>query len=88
VYPAAVEAMSAVADKLRASPGPYLLGPNPSSLDALLFGHLAFYKHSAIAAPTLRDKVSRVERGASVLTMLRQATGARVPGFWVEETGI
>lgn len=59
VYPAAVEALSAVADKLRASSGPYLLGPKPSSLDAMLFGHLAFYKHSAIAAPTLRDKVRR-----------------------------
>jgi glutathione S-transferase len=71
VYPAAVEALSAVADKLRASSGPYLLGPKPSSLDALLFGHLAFYKHSAIAAPTLRDKVRR--DGVSGCTFSQQA---------------
>jgi glutathione S-transferase len=52
-----VEVLSAVADRLRASPGRFFFGDRPSSLDALLFGHLAFYRHSPVAAPVLRDKV-------------------------------
>jgi glutathione S-transferase len=57
-YQGAVEVLSAVADRLRASPGRFFFGERPSSLDALLFGHLAFYRHSPVAAPVLRDKVS------------------------------
>uniref|UniRef100_A0A383WGR9 Metaxin n=2 Tax=Tetradesmus obliquus TaxID=3088 RepID=A0A383WGR9_TETOB len=56
-YQGAVEVLSAVADRLRASPGRFFFGDRPSSLDALLFGHLAFYRHSPVAAPVLRDKV-------------------------------
>jgi metaxin len=52
--------LSAVADRLRASPGRFFFGERPSSLDALLFGHLAFYRHSPVAAPVLRDKVSQL----------------------------
>jgi hypothetical protein len=52
-----VQALAAVADVLRASPGRWFFGDKPCSLDALLFGHLAFYKHSPVAAPVLRDKV-------------------------------
>lgn len=59
-YQGAVEVLSAVADRLRASPGRFFFGDRPSSLDALLFGHLAFYRHSPVAAPVLRDKVGRL----------------------------
>lgn len=52
-----MQALAAVADVLRASPGRWFFGDKPCSLDALLFGHLAFYKHSPVAAPVLRDKV-------------------------------
>jgi hypothetical protein len=57
-YQGAVEVLAALADKLRASPGRFFFGAQPCSLDALLFGHLAFYRHSPVAAPVLRDKVS------------------------------
>jgi hypothetical protein len=56
-YQGAVQALGACADRLRSSPGRFFFGDKPSSLDALLFGHLAFYKHSPVAAPVLRDKV-------------------------------
>lgn len=46
-----------MADRLRASTGRFFFGDRPSSLDALLFGHLAFYRHSPVAAPVLREKV-------------------------------
>eukprot|EP00878_Enallax_costatus_P028286 GHUV01030539.1.p1 GENE.GHUV01030539.1~~GHUV01030539.1.p1 ORF type:complete len:224 (+),score=65.80 GHUV01030539.1:458-1129(+) len=59
-YQDAVEVLSAVADRLRASPGRFFFGDRPSSLDALLFGHLAFYRHSPVAAPVLRDKVDKL----------------------------
>lgn len=56
-YQDTVQALSAVSDRLRASSGRFFFGDRPSSLDALLFGHMAFYKHSPVAAPVLRDKV-------------------------------
>jgi hypothetical protein len=57
VYGDALEALDACADKLRSSPGTYLGGAKPSSADAFLFGHLAFYLHSPVAAPVLKSKV-------------------------------
>jgi glutathione S-transferase len=56
-YPAAADALAVLADRLRSSSGHFFFGSKPSSVDALLFGHLAFYKHSPIAAPTLQQKV-------------------------------
>eukprot|EP00877_Chromochloris_zofingiensis_P010751 jgi/Chrzof1/592/Cz01g21160.t1 len=56
-YQDAVETLAAIANRLRASTGPFFFGNAPSSVDALLFGHLAFYRHSPIAAPILREKV-------------------------------
>jgi hypothetical protein len=56
-YQGAVQTLGAVADRLRASSGRFFFGDKPTSLDAVLFGHLAFYKHSPVAAPVLRDKV-------------------------------
>eukprot|EP00775_Hariotina_reticulata_P011273 gene11272-11423_t len=58
-YQEAVEVLAAVADRLRASSGRFFFGNAPSSLDALLFGHLAFYRHSPVAAPILREKVDQ-----------------------------
>jgi hypothetical protein len=57
VYSEACEVLSAVADKLRTSEGRYMFGSKPSSLDALLFGHLVFYRSSPAAAPVLKAKV-------------------------------
>lgn len=59
-YQGALQSLGAIADRLRASSGRFFFGDKPSSLDALLFGHLAFYKHSPVAAPALRDKVGCV----------------------------
>ncbi len=56
-YTEAVEALGALSDRLKGSGGPFLFGSKPSSLDALLFGHVAFYLHSPIAAPVLKTKV-------------------------------
>jgi metaxin len=58
-YQGAVEVLAAVADRLRASTSRFFFGNTPSSLDALLFGHLAFYRHSPVAAPVLREKVNQ-----------------------------
>lgn len=57
VYAGAMDVLDALAAKLRASPGPYLLGAQPCSADAALFGHVAFYLHSPVAAPVLKSKV-------------------------------
>jgi metaxin len=59
VYSEACEVLSALADKLRSSEGRYVFGTKPSSLDALLFGHLIFYRTSPAAAPVLKAKVCR-----------------------------
>lgn len=58
VYADACGVIGALAEKLRASGGPYLLGALPSSLDALVVGHLLFYRHSPAAAPVLQEQVS------------------------------
>ena len=71
VYADACGVIGALAEKLRASGGPYLLGALPSSLDALVVGHLLFYRHSPAAAPVLQEQVRagyrcRCMRGACV----------------------
>ncbi len=58
LYSGASTVLSALSDKLRAAHGPYLMGARPCSLDALLFGHLLFYRSSPSAAPTLKAAVS------------------------------
>lgn len=57
-YAAAGEVIDAVADRLRSSGYSYFFGSNPSSLDALLVGHLMYYRSSRAAAPVLADKVA------------------------------
>ena len=61
-FAGAGDALGALADRLRASGGRFFFGDKPSSLDALLFGHAAFYLLSPIAAPVLRSKVRRPKR--------------------------
>lgn len=56
-YAAACTALDVLADRLRSSSGPYFYGERPCSLDALLCGHLAFYRQSPVAAPALQAKV-------------------------------
>ncbi|GBF92589.1 metaxin [Raphidocelis subcapitata] len=56
-YSDACDALGSLGDRLRASPGRFFFGDRASSLDALLFGHAAFYLMSPIAAPVLRSKV-------------------------------
>jgi hypothetical protein len=57
LYAAAVGALSALSDRLASSPGPFFFGANPCSLDALLAGHLMYYRLSKAAPPVLHDKV-------------------------------
>lgn len=57
VYADATAVLQSVADKLRVLGGPFFFGAKPTSLDALLFGHLAFYKLSPVAGPVLGGAV-------------------------------
>ncbi|KAJ9527394.1 hypothetical protein QJQ45_025663 [Haematococcus lacustris] len=57
VYVEACSTLAALADKMRAGGGPYIMGARPCSLDALLAGHLLFYRYSSAAAAALKDKV-------------------------------
>ena len=64
----------------RNSQAAYLLGSKPSSVDALLFGHLALHLSSPVSPPQLRAKVrswlllcpSRAHKG--MLQQLRRAS--------------
>lgn len=49
--------IGAVSDRLKASGGRYFFGSNPSSIDALIYGHMAYFRASAAVPPTLKDKV-------------------------------
>ncbi|PNW85250.1 hypothetical protein CHLRE_03g177900v5 [Chlamydomonas reinhardtii] len=53
----AAAVLDALADRLRSSGAAFFFGSAPSSLDALLAGHLLFYRVSPAAAPVLQDKV-------------------------------
>ncbi|GIL73226.1 hypothetical protein Vretimale_4833 [Volvox reticuliferus] len=57
VYPNALEVLDAIADRLRSTGGPFLFGAKPTTVDALLMGHLLFYRLSPAVAPVLQDKV-------------------------------
>ena len=59
VYGDAAAVYAALADHLRgtASKGNYFFGPEPSSLDAALFAHLALHHSAPVSAPELRQKV-------------------------------
>ncbi|KAG1672518.1 hypothetical protein FOA52_002827 [Chlamydomonas sp. UWO 241] len=58
LYTQAVGALLALSDRLASSPGPFFFGASPCSLDALLAGHLMYYRLSKAAPPVLHDKVA------------------------------
>ncbi|KAL6764095.1 hypothetical protein V8C86DRAFT_2482104 [Haematococcus lacustris] len=74
VYVEACSTLAALADKMRAGGGPYIMGARPCSLDALLAGHLPFYRYSSAAAAALKDKVC----SCPVLTQYLQQLEPRV----------
>ncbi|KXZ56862.1 hypothetical protein GPECTOR_1g778 [Gonium pectorale] len=51
VYSGAVQVLDALADRLRATGGAFFFGNEPTSLDALLAGHLMYYRMSPAVAP-------------------------------------
>lgn len=56
-YSEAGKAYEAIAERLRASGGRFFFGARPSSLDALLFGHLLHHRSSPVSAPELHQQV-------------------------------
>lgn len=59
VYKDAAAAYRALDQRLRAKrDGDFIFGSRPSSLDALLFSHLAFHQGAPVSAPELRQAVS------------------------------
>ena len=59
VYKDAGAAYKAIDQRLRAKrDGYFVFGSRPSSLDALLFSHLAFHQSAPVSAPELRQVVS------------------------------
>ncbi len=57
VYGDAAMAYAAFAAQMDAVQGDYLFGEEPSSVDALLYGHLVYHLVSPVMPPELRDKV-------------------------------
>lgn len=57
LYADAEQALDSIADRMEASRGPFFLGPEPCSVDALLVGVLLHMQRSPAALPALREKV-------------------------------
>ena len=57
VYSRLASAYAAIAERLSAIEGNFFFGSKPSSLDALLFGHLAFHLAAPVSAPEIREQV-------------------------------
>lgn len=57
VYASLADAYAAIAERLSGSEGDYFFGSQPSSLDALLFGHLAFHQAAPVSSPEIRHQV-------------------------------
>ena len=82
VYKDAAAAYRAIDQRLRAKrDGDFIFGSRPSSLDALLFSHLAFHQGAPVSAPELRQAVitqplllTKGLAGFSVLTRLEWLT--------------
>ena len=60
VYSGLAAAYAAIAERLSAADGNFFFGSKPSSLDALLFGHLAFHLAAPVSAPEIREQASNV----------------------------
>ncbi len=57
MYTSLADAYAAIAERLNASDGDYFFGGKPSSLDALLYGHLAFHQAAPVTSPEIRHQV-------------------------------
>ncbi|GAX75398.1 hypothetical protein CEUSTIGMA_g2842.t1 [Chlamydomonas eustigma] len=57
IYSEAGDVITALGDRIRASQGAFFFGSRPCSLDALVFGHLLYYRLSPAAPPVLKEKV-------------------------------
>ena len=62
MYSDAVAALTALGDRLRSSGGAFFFGSRPSSLDAILAGHLIYYRLCPAAPPILQQKVGEQRR--------------------------
>ncbi|CAD7702762.1 unnamed protein product [Ostreobium quekettii] len=60
IFEEAVAAIESIADFIEGqqSKGSYCFGDQPSSLDALMYGHLQYYRMAPVAAPILQRKVT------------------------------
>ena len=58
IYSGAAKCYEAIAEQLSSASGQYFFGSHPSSIDALLYGHLALHISAPIAVPELRAAVS------------------------------
>ncbi|DBA69239.1 hypothetical protein WJX79_004648 [Trebouxia sp. C0005] len=59
MYTSLADAYAAIAERLSASDGDYFFGGKPSSLDALLYGHLAFHQAAPVTSPEIRHQISQ-----------------------------
>ena len=57
-YASLEAAYAALAERLNGSDGDYIFGAKPSSLDALLYGQLAFHQAAPVSSPEIRHQVS------------------------------
>jgi len=57
IYASLADAYAAIAERLDGSEGGYFFGSKPSSLDALLYGHLAFHQAAPVTSPEIRHQV-------------------------------
>lgn len=69
VYAQAGECYKAIAAQLSNSSGDYLLGEEPSSADALLYGHLALHLGAPVTSPELRAAVGTLTTLLQFLTV-------------------
>lgn len=58
IYESLEAAYAALAERLNGSDGDYIFGTQPSSLDALLYGHLAFHQAGPVSGPEIQHQVS------------------------------
>ena len=56
MYADAAAALTALADRLKSSGGAFFFGSRPSSLDAVLVGHLIYFRLCPAAPPVLQQK--------------------------------
>ena len=63
MYASLEAAYAALAERLNGSDGDYIFGAKPSSLDALLYGHLAFHQAAPVSSPEIQHQVGLMRSG-------------------------